>query len=99
VTLLEKIEKFSLTVVVIGVVTALIFTNKIDATSGLAYIIAAAGINLTGTVASNVLSQPSVATGALGSQPRPVVAVPVESVVAPVVASNVPLGGPGNPGV
>jgi hypothetical protein len=94
-TTLEWIEKAVLTVAVVAIVTALIFTNRVDATSGLAYIVGVAGLSSAGTLVAKKLGQPTAATGSVGGSLAPTTGVPATSPPALSGLPNVPLGGPG----
>jgi hypothetical protein len=87
-TIIQQIEKAFLTLAVVGIVAALIFVGKVDATSGLAYIIAAAGLNLTGTLAGNQLGQLTAATGSKAIAETPPASVPVIPTAAELLAAQ-----------
>lgn len=97
-TLYEQIEKAALTVAVIAIVAALIFTNRVDATAGLAYIVGIAGLSSAGTLVAKKIGQPTAATGSVVGVVPTVAGVPAGTLPPATLVAPVPHGGAGTVG-
>jgi len=62
VTLFQQLEKLGLTLAVVGIVAGLVFTGRMDATSGMAYILGATGISVGGTLVGTKLGLTALTT-------------------------------------